>query len=70
MVLQKIEHQEKSWCPFFYIISNFFLIVLKKTIKSRKKFLYIFKFFLFYLVQNIKHKEEKKTFLLDYKRKK
>lgn len=70
MVLQKIEHQEKSWCPFFYIISNFFLIVLKKPIKSRKKFLYIFKFFLFYLVQNIKHKEEKKTFLLDYKRKK
>lgn len=69
MVLQKIEHQEKSWCPFFYIISNFFLIVLKTPIKSRKKFLYIFKFFLFYLVQNIKHKEEKKASLLNHKKK-
>lgn len=63
MVLQKVRHQEKSWCLFFYIISNFFLIVLKKPIKSRKKFLYIFKFFLFYLVQNVKRKEENKSFL-------
>ena len=69
MLLQKVRHQEKSWCLFFYIISNFFLIVLKKPIKSRKKFLYIFKFFLFYLVQNIKHKEEKKASLLNHKKK-